>query len=389
MKGLPLRRKIQNCLDPCLPKPPMPHNVDPSNATAVGLKNVGPRVRVEPPWNGFSHMTEAQYDRVVSAPTTEDRWFTPRHGWPTHVHPPFAGPAPVNLMPTADDDPTYFLPEKQSIGELRVELLETDGLKHMDMYGFENDVYSIVVFEDAVASTQPIKDVNNPRFHNEVARAFRFPIHSPHSCCYIGLFDSDSDEIINSAFVTLNNAADGLEGFLERALMAINKCAGREDHSSVEDSSLTSPRANRVREGRSHTRQREKLMREADDAINGDDPIGRVVLDLRTMHPHTVYDTWFELRGSRVMDDKGVAGAVRIRYSFEWTAPERRRLVAYAAPPPLFVTQIDSEAIRQGIDFALEGKNDMGDDVFRLPVFKVAISPISRCISGCVSLKLP
>ena len=60
------------------------------------------------------------------------------------------------------------------------------------------------------------------------------------------------------------------------------------------------------------------------------------------MHPNTIYDTWFELRKSTAVDDRGQHGAIRLRYSLQWTSSERRRLLAYAAAPPLFETHIDS-----------------------------------------------
>jgi hypothetical protein len=55
-------------------------------------------------------------------------------------------------MPTEEHQPEYFIPSCRAIGELRVELLETDGLPSMDVMLFdENDVYAMVCFE-AMAS---------------------------------------------------------------------------------------------------------------------------------------------------------------------------------------------------------------------------------------------
>ena len=130
---------------------------------------------------------------------------------------------PVNLMHTAEEDPGSFVSESEALGVLRVELLETDGLKNMDFPGFENDVYAIVVFEDSTAATRPINDVNSPRFHNECARAFRFPILSPHSSVYIGIFDSDDNNVSNSVFSNLTHLVNNLETAVNSTLVAINR----------------------------------------------------------------------------------------------------------------------------------------------------------------------
>ena len=73
-----------------------------------------------------------------------------------------------------------------------------------------------------------------------------------------------------------------------------------------------------------------------------DEPVGRVVLELRNLRTDTVYDSWFELRRASVIDDGGKFGALRIRYSVSWKS-ERRKLLAYVSPPPAFVLPVPFE----------------------------------------------
>ena len=63
----------------------------------------------------------------------------------------------MEVQSQAGDD--YFLPEEHQIGELRLELLETDALPSMDAMLDENDVYAIVIFEDSLAKTETIGNV--------------------------------------------------------------------------------------------------------------------------------------------------------------------------------------------------------------------------------------
>lgn len=73
---------------------------------------------------------------------------------------------------------------------------------------------------------------------------------------------------------------------------------------------------------------------------------------------------------SQTLDDIGKRGAVRVRYSLEWTAAERRRLVAYASPPPLFCTPIESRSIAEAVKYALYGGEEDADAKFVLARFK-------------------
>ena len=151
-------------------------------------------------------MTQCDYDDAVDEATPEDHWFRPRTGWPNVA---YANGRPDNLMPTdSPSDPNrvndFFIPEAEvhrqytstvevrveytrhtrytrytryascvlthslahltqfplarsltyakAIGELKVELLDTDGLPEMDVMLFDrNDVYAVLCFE--VSST--------------------------------------------------------------------------------------------------------------------------------------------------------------------------------------------------------------------------------------------
>ena len=121
----------------------------------------------------------------MEAPTDEGGWFTPRTGWPEGD---YAGGRPTNLMPTEGAMPGFHLPDADALGELRVELLETDGLPTMDLLLDENDVYALFLFEGTVACTQAIMDVNNPRWHCVCARALRLPVHTANSALHVACF---------------------------------------------------------------------------------------------------------------------------------------------------------------------------------------------------------
>ena len=410
-----LKKSVSQCLSKCLP-PKKDAYDDDGEAAIIGLGKYSPDevMSVVPPWRGFDTLRRWQYDRIVTAPTAEERWFTPRGGWPDVK---YAGSVqPVNLMLTAAEAPEVFLPPRASLGELRVELLETDGLTNMDTFGL-NDVYAIVVFEDSIAATRPISDVRSPRFHNECARAFKFPIINPASSVYIGLLDCDADEYVNAAFSNLTWALDQVDPTVEKVLSAVERCTGASEAAGAAASSSASELRARVRsnaaaaaaelrrrynewsapaaaaenadpesdddrptrEQESATRREEmanrraRLMSRAEDAIKDDDPIGRVEIDLRCLHPGTVYDCWYELRRSKTLDDKGRHGAIRVRYSINWSVPERQRVLAYMQTPPLFATPIPSGHFVQRVQYAIhgtEGSKSDGDTVFSLARLK-------------------
>ena len=291
---------------------------------ATPLPAEGRSVEVHPPFRGRRRLTEEKYAAAVVAPTARDRWFTPRAGWPAVD---FAGGCPPPLMPSEHESPGFYLPDATALGELRVELLETDGLPAKDLLN-GNDVYALVLFEDTMACTQTIKDVNNPRWHCDCARAFRFPIHTAQSTLFIAIFDSDDDTTLNQLSSGVNAAAANLDQ---------------------------------------------------------DDPIGRVVLEVRQLVPGTTYDSWIELRKSAALDDAGSNGAVRVRYSVAW-AGEPRRLRAALSTPPRFVLPLanqKSKKLAPSVAFAVSG-TDFDDENFSFYVFLEHVYEVKDAVKGAI-----
>ena len=85
-------------------------------------------------------------EELMQAPTPDDRWFTPHHGWPAEVSefPPEHTPegykvpkwkAPPALTPTAAEAPHLYdgegLKGKEVIGHLSIEVLQCEGLPRM------------------------------------------------------------------------------------------------------------------------------------------------------------------------------------------------------------------------------------------------------------------
>ena len=348
------RQTLQSHLLPCL-RPRADADVKPAPLQEV---------RVEPPWVGWKWMSQEKYDDIVQQPTPAHRWWTPTSGWPRSVK--YAGGCPRDLMPTAPHLPDdFFIPEQHAIGELKVELLETDGLPDQDSGPGANDVYSVLVFEESIARTKTIKNVRNPRWHAECARAFRFPVFAPHSSLFVALFDSDEDDAINS-LDRLGRLIDRVDDFASNKLEELNHNALKRRRSFVQASaqaggdgsvSDSSPRAEPA------PSQEDKLMgapqfgESGEVNIKEDDAIGRVVLDLRELQSGLVYDSWFELRASSVIDDRGTLGALRLRYSVTWRVPTSTLFARYLGPPPEFVIPLGSAQVARAADFALRGNH--------------------------------
>jgi len=70
-------------------------------------------------------------------------------------------------------------------------------------------------------------------------------------------------------------------------------------------------------------------LKDADD-FSADDDIGRAVIELGSLRPHTVYDCWLPLQ-KRTFRFPGRQGAVRLRYSVVYHS-ERARLLQYLSP---------------------------------------------------------
>mmetsp|Transcript_10730 Transcript_10730/g.35162 ORF Transcript_10730/g.35162 Transcript_10730/m.35162 type:complete len:481 (-) Transcript_10730:12-1454(-) len=125
--------------------------------------------------------------KEVTAATPGSLWFTPEAGWPKGAKWP--GKAPRSLLPTREESPElFFLPP--ALGELRVEVLEAEGLKKSDTFS-ENDVFALVVFEGAAAVSSVLDNAAHPRWTPRHARAFKFSPRRPHSRLCVALFDED------------------------------------------------------------------------------------------------------------------------------------------------------------------------------------------------------
>ena len=301
-------------------------------------------VTVFPPYQGRQRITRDEYAAAVEAPTKEGWWFTPKTGWPKDVV--YAGGRPADLMPTEEmAEPGFFLPD-DALGELRVEVLECDGLPSMDFGGWdENDVYALLVFEGTVAKTRMIMDVDNPRWHCECARGFKLPIRSASSALHVALFDSDEDSSLN----TLAGGLASSRRLLSRELSDLGKgvvegvSPGRPDDRSAgggaAGASGSSPlkdlnggaagggaAGGRTASGDTEAAKAGNMMK--------DDPIGRLVIEPRRLVPGTSYDSWFELRRSTVLDDAGQFGAVRLRLSNASCLPPALALTSGPDSPP-------------------------------------------------------
>ena len=269
-------------------------------------------VQVCPPYQGRSTITKDEYTAAVEAPTEEKLWFTPKTGWPKNVN--YAGGRPADLMPTIEPpdmaEPGFFLPDNNALGELRVELLECDGLPTMDLGAWdENDVYALLVFEGTVARTRIIMDVDNPRWHCECARGFKLPIRSASSALHLALFDSDEDDALNTLAGGLTR---GLSTHLREGVEGVSPGRPNAAGSSRSSKNLNGDTAGG---GTASGGAASGGMAVADTDAGipiGDDPIGRLVIEPRRLVPGTTYDSWFELRRSSVLDDAGQFGAVRL-----------------------------------------------------------------------------
>tara|TARA_B100000780_G_scaffold211797_1_gene151588 strand:+ start:176 stop:628 length:453 start_codon:yes stop_codon:yes gene_type:complete len=147
----------------------------------------------------------------VDAPTPEALWFTPRDGWPvipahsttTTATPAVREPAPPLLMPTAAEAAALYEHEEDALGELRVEVLQAEGLKgkagNLSLMGAASDPYALLMVEGFAARTSTVADNDAPRWACDTHRAFRFPLRRPYGTLFIGLMDDDSHEGVGKA----------------------------------------------------------------------------------------------------------------------------------------------------------------------------------------------
>jgi len=82
-----------------------------------------------------------------------------------------------------------------NLGYVEVEVISINKLPNMDksslLPGDTSDTFVTCVFEDAVVTTDVVKDCKNPRFMPWTRRAFKFHISHSLSPLYIGVFDHD------------------------------------------------------------------------------------------------------------------------------------------------------------------------------------------------------
>lgn len=166
--------------------------------------------------DGVSTVNKLVTGKIVatdySAPTPEDRWFTPKRGWPAAVSDeprdlrgkiirPWV--PPPKMLPTADDPEAaclYETMDKETIGELRLEVLEAANLPVKDQLSRSTDAYAVAVFEGCAARTTVIDNTVHPKWSAMWPRAMCFPIINPYSNVHVGLFDYDDDsEMLGNA----------------------------------------------------------------------------------------------------------------------------------------------------------------------------------------------
>ena len=237
---------------------------------------------------------------LIEAPTPDDRWWTPEHGWPKEVadFPAELTPPgykvqkwqpPPDLVPTKREAPHLFdgklFPQaaRPVIGELRLEVLQCLDLPRL-MVGIA-DPYVVVVCEGFAARVRTVRNDRSPCWGAEAPRAFRMSITCPYST--IGIAVNDEDE----------------------------------------------------------------------GPLNADDPLGRAVLDLSQLHGRTSYDAWYDLQYGDTKRATGSRGRLRLRFSVVWRA-ERLRLLAYTElPPPTFAVSFNTRKFLTSSSFAVQGKH--------------------------------
>ena len=105
----------------------------------------------------------------VDAPTPEALWFTPRDGWPmtttTTTTTTLREPPPPLLMPTAAEVAALYEHEEDALGELRVEVLQAEGLggtklSKLNIRGDTSDPYALLMVEGFAARTSTVLDTN-------------------------------------------------------------------------------------------------------------------------------------------------------------------------------------------------------------------------------------
>lgn len=92
-----------------------------------------------------------------------------------------------------------------TLGELYVEVLKIDGLQNFDtnMPGSKTEAYTMFVCEDAVVTSEVIKDSMNPRFMPWTRRAFKFNVAHISSPLFVGVFDKNKSQKVGRISIPL------------------------------------------------------------------------------------------------------------------------------------------------------------------------------------------
>lgn len=261
---------------------------------------------------GLSHASRP-LDTEVDAPTPEDRWFTPRHGWAAKNR---KGGRPHLLMPTANDEEALFPLEKDVIGELRVEVLEAQGLPNMDatanpldLIGNLTDAYAHVIFEGGAGRSSVVHNSLNPCWSAsdpDSFRAFHFPVMKPYSVLYVSIHDYN-------------------DGRKRDMASAASIASGTQEKSA-------------------------RLVRGADD------PIGRIAIQLCRLVAGCEYDCWFELGLGSIEKPNGSLGCIRVRFSVTFESERARMLnYVYGRTPSIHILPMHKRRYLKNASFAKRG----------------------------------
>ena len=263
--------------------------------------------------------------------TPEDRWFTPKLGWPQtvanekrdkhgHILKKWVPPPP--LLPTAKEVPCiYHGLEDGACGELRIEVLECKHLPVKDVLVRSTDPFVVVVFEGCAARTSVVGNTCNPKWSAQWPRAMRFPISNAYSHINVGVFDHDDDtEVFGNILAKVTTLG------------------------MVQDQSAA----------------------------------GRATIPLAAITAGSMYDVWLPLHLASDMLTLGKNGHIRLRFSVTFKS-ERSRLIDYplGSPKTFVLPFLNRQALMQA-KFAVKGFDaDLNYSWDRL------------CVVPCASLPFP
>ena len=108
---------------------------------------------------------------------------------------------------------------------------------------------------------------------------------------------------------------------------------------------------------------------------NRSDNLGRVVIELATLHSDTVYDVWLPLQFEAMKQKHGERGHVRVRYSVIFRSV-KARLLSYTVAAPTFMIPFKTRADLHRARFAFHGKTSSSK--FRWTVLRSHITELSE-----------